>query len=172
MAARRAPTSEPFGDSLQGRGPDLNELLLPVALLALIDGGAWPRSEREANQQNRTYGPIPEEAVCKLVPGEERIYLFWPPFSTIAERMARGESEYWLDFGDLDQIDPKRALLIGDFGLGSDAAIILDYQRPGPPRVLRQVWGAKGCMRPRWELFFPNFTDFAKAFALESRRWR
>jgi hypothetical protein len=30
--------------------------------------------------------------------------------------------------GCLDQIDPALSLCIGDFGLGSDAAIILDYR--------------------------------------------
>lgn len=119
----------------------MTSLQLPAELSQLILAGAWPSSEREANRQNLQTAPVPRDVVERLVPGENQIYLLPPPFTTIADRRAGAEREFWEDFGALDKIDPARALLIGDFGLGSDAVIALDYRAdPEPPTVIRQAW--------------------------------
>lgn len=54
---------------------------------------------------------------------------------------SKGSSEFWLKHGALHQISPEKALIIGDFGDGSDTAIILDFgsQMMDPP-VLRLRW--------------------------------
>jgi hypothetical protein len=146
-------------------------LELPATLNALIARGAWPLTETEANRQNLMTGPIPRAVVERHVPGESSLYLFWPPFSTIAQVCARNERGFWSKFGALEQIDPERALLIGDFGLGSDTAIVLDYRRPNSPPLLRLTWTATAT-RTRWVPFFDTFAAFAGAFDLEHRCWR
>jgi hypothetical protein len=146
-------------------------LELPATLGALIARGAWPLTEAEANRQNLERAPIPRTLVERLVPGESALYLLWPPFRTIAERCADGERKFWSDVGALDQIDAERALLIGDFGLGSDTAIVLDYRRPDSPPLLRLTWTGTP-LRTRWVPFFDTFAEFATAFDLEHASWR
>jgi hypothetical protein len=51
--------------------------------------------------------------------------------------MAHNEN-FWSKFGALDQISPELSVLIGDFGLGSDSPILLDYRRDvSAPAVIR-----------------------------------
>ena len=114
-------------------------LQLPDVLGRLIAEGLWP--ERESAQLQNLTPLIPNESVRKFAPDEERIFLYPPPFATVAE--AAKHNKYWEDERSAPgEIDPERALLIGDFGLGSDTAIILDY-RTGTPRLLRLQWGDK-----------------------------
>jgi hypothetical protein len=158
-----------FAAELVVRWADERVLPLPTELRSLIASGAWPLTEQEANRQNLPTGPIPNALVEDLVPGENLLYLHWPPFRTIAERCATGERDFWEEFGALDQIDPARALLIGDFGLGSDAVIVLDYRHPESPPLIRLAW-ADGQHRPRWAPFFETFADFARAFEVALAR--
>lgn len=143
---------------------------LPKRLRAMLDSGAWPMTQREAARQNLEDRPIPDELVRRLVPDEHRIYLFSPPFMSVAQLLEAGERKFWEEFGDLDQIDPARTLLIGDFGLGSDTAIALDYRHP-EPTLIRLKWD-QGSRTFRWAPFFSDFADFAVAFGIEGRRWR
>ena len=143
----------------------------PAELKDLVAAGAWPLTEREANQQNLPTGPIPAALVEGLVSGEHQIYLFPPPFRTIAERCAGPEADFWRKFGALEDIDPSRAVVIGDFGLGSDAMIVLDYRTSGEPSLIRLAWTG-GERRPRWVPFFGTFAVFARAFHLAGCRWR
>jgi len=62
--------------------------------------------------------------------------------------------------------DPERALLIGDFGLGSDSPIILDYARnPSRPPVLRLRWGPQG-QGNEWVQGACDFEEFAEVLGL------
>lgn len=149
----------------------MRPLDLPAELTALITKGAWPRTEHESNRQRLRGAPIPRELIQQLVPEESEMWLCPPPFRTIAERCAAGEGKYWDEFGSLDQIDPARTLLIGDFGIGTETAIALDYRRPGSPAVLRLSWTG-GQLKTRWVPFFPSFGEFAAALGLEGRTWR
>jgi len=154
----------------------MGEWELPSELTDLIASGTWPLTEAEANRQNLPTGPIPRELVQRLVPGEDQLVLRPPPFRTIAERCEGagpdgGERKFWQEYGALDQIDPKRAVLIGDFGLGSDAVIVLDYRQAPSPSLIRLAW-LDGALRPRWVPFFAVFSEFARAFQLHERRWR
>lgn len=65
-----------------------------------------------------------------------------PPFRTVSED-AEGNPRYWQDYGALQQIDPTEAVLIADFGPGSDAVLVVDF-RTDPPQVLRLVWSEEG----------------------------
>jgi hypothetical protein len=101
-------------------------LPLPKRLLSLIYCGLWPRtSDAERHQNIRSL--VSKERVQAFAPYQDRMYLLSPPFSTVATRMAGGE-EFWSEFGALEQISPELSVLIGDFGLGSDSPVLLDYR--------------------------------------------
>ncbi len=58
------------------------------------------------------------------------------------------------------EIDPDSTILIGDFGLGSDAPIALDYRKDkNTPAVIRLLWAKDG---NHWVEIAPNFAAFAK----------
>jgi hypothetical protein len=67
-----------------------------------------------------------------------------------------------------DQIDPEKALIIGDFGLGSDSPIILDFARNASnPPVLRLRWGPD--QRNEWVQGARDFDEFAEMLGLADR---
>lgn len=76
-----------------------------------------------------------------------------------------GAGDFWEEFGALDQIDPELALVIGDFGLGSDSPIILDFRQAQNPPVLRLQWGPRG-QGNRWVQGAPDFDEFASMLGL------
>jgi hypothetical protein len=151
----------------------MHALEMPSELGRLIAAGAWPRSSHEANRQDLETDSV----VQRLVPGHDQLFLYPPPFATVAECIARGEQEFWGKWGSLDQIDPHRTQIIGDFGLGSDTAIALDYRSPESTAVIRLAWEAEDRKthwekRTRWVPFFATFAEFASAFDIERRMWR
>src|SRR5215212_3905729 len=106
-----------------------NDLPIPARLSALLEAGAWPRDWREMNAQNLRPRFTPDQ-VRRISPEEKEICLQSPPFRTVAEHAAAGGSgDFWPKFGALEQIVPEKVLIVGDFGLGSDAPIALDYSR-------------------------------------------
>jgi hypothetical protein len=73
-----------------------------------------------------------------------------------------------LQFGALDQIEPERALIIGDFGMGSDAPIILDYRNAdSDPPVLRLRW-SEGRDNNAWVRCAASFDEFADMLGLSA----
>jgi hypothetical protein len=101
-----------------------------------------------------------------LAPQESLICLQPPPFHTIAAEIAECKTgDFWERFCRLDQIVPEKALIIGDFGLGSDAAIILDFARDGlNPPVLWLRWGPE--RRNEWVQGARDFDEFAELLGL------
>ncbi len=136
-------------------------LPIPAALSSLIGAGAWPTTE-SANSQNLRPLATPED-VDRLAPGERSIFLNPPPFSTLASEIA-ANPQFWDEHGALIEIDPQLALVIGDFGSGSDAAIVLDYRRTSEePSVMRLAWGSQG---NSWVEIAPTFEAFARLLRL------
>ena len=91
-----------------------------------------------------------------------------PAFPTIAEEQrAGGAGDFWERFGALKQIVPEKALIIGDFGIGSDTAIILDFSRnlDNPP-VLRLQWGPYPECCNNWVHVAQDFDEFAEMLGL------
>jgi hypothetical protein len=115
---------------------------IPGYLEKLIDGGVWPTSYGQSLIE-QTFNPIvSSENVQKFAEDETIICLSIPPFHTVEKEVKWSKDNgFWDEFGALDQINPSLALIIGDFGLGSDSPIILDYSRDliNPP-VLRLKW--------------------------------
>ena len=70
---------------------------------------------------------------------------------------------FWTSYGALHQIEPSRSLIIGDFGLGSDAPIILDY-RAALPAVMRLRWLGRG-LQNEW-VRIGTFDDFVEHLGL------
>ena len=115
-----------------------SNLPLPKRLLKLIEAGRWPRTQEEELHQNLR-PLVSRERIQSFAPKEDRFYFFTPPFRTISQRLNSKEGAFWLQWGALGEIAPDLALDIGDFGLGADSAIVLDYRHENPP-VIRLLW--------------------------------
>ena len=98
-----------------------------------------------------------------------------PPFKTVSEcLLVEGDDpDFFHEFGALDEIDPTLTLVIGDFGIGSDAPIALDYRLGPSPRVtyLYYEWAGDE-VRTHWAVCSETFAAFSRALDLESVRWR
>lgn len=142
------------------------DLKLPIELQDLLRKGRWPRNDGEARAQN-TRPLVPGSRVAAATDGDEgresNLYLDPPPFAT-AETCADHNAWWRSEEAAPEGIDLRLALVIGDFGLGSDAPIILDYrEHRGCPSVLRLKWAQEG---NRWVEMAPSFADFARVLKL------
>lgn len=139
----------------------MRDLPLPPALIDLIDSGVWPTSATAASQ-NLTPVAAPED-VERVAPGERALFLEPPPFRTLAEEIADNPG-FWDEHGVLGDIDPDRALVIGDFGPGSDAVLVLDYRTSADdPTVVRLAWTDVGT---RWVEVAPTVDDLVRRLGL------
>ncbi|HEY1068098.1 MAG TPA: hypothetical protein VGE52_18385 [Pirellulales bacterium] len=139
-------------------------LTVPRLLDELIALGRWPRNSTEAMAQNLK-SLASKERIEALAPEEERLYLLPPPFYTVRQQIA-GNSFWCSEMAAPHEIDFDLALDIGDFGLGSDAPILLDYRLdPANPRVIRLRWSGGG--KPNdWVVMAPDFASFVSALGL------
>ena len=91
-------------------------------------------------------------------------------------------NDFWQTDGDLENIDPTLAIIIADFGLGSDSPIVLDYRgSPTEPAVLRLAWelehppaGDQCLVRTRWvqcAQTFDHFVDLSGLATAAPLRW-
>jgi hypothetical protein len=136
-------------------------LSIPHGLSRLVEAGVWPTTDSATSQDLHPLA-APED-LDHLAPGESSLFLNPPPFWTLASEIAKNQS-FWDEHGALDEIDPELALVIGDFGLGSDAAIVLDYRRNrDEPSVLRL---ACSCDGNHWIEAAPTFDEFARMLRL------
>lgn len=144
----------------------LIDLPLPSALIRLIDAGIWPSRNHPSMTEQEWKPIISEDRVRRFAPDEGLICFASPPFRSIADhRAAGGAGDFWQRFGALDQIVPEKAICIGDFGLGSDAPIILDYSRDRfDPPVLWLRWSEGRCTE--WVEGARNFDQFAEMLGL------
>jgi len=144
---------------------------LPPLLTSLIANGRWPQTSKEALSQNlRSW--IPAERVRNFAKEEDKLYLCAPPFRTIAGEIGSASKpvlEFWSEFGALNDISPEEALIIADFGLGSDSPIILHYRdNPRLPCVLRLRWSSDtpGKTSNKWVMGARSFDEFAEMLGL------
>lgn len=143
----------------------VGNLTLPVRLVALIETGVWPRTLDETNWQN-IHPLASPDLVRGLVPVESTIFFWQPPFSTIAKVVADPGETFYRRYGALEQIRPEACIGIGDFGLGSDSPILLDYSlNPTEPRVLRLKWPANEGPN-EWVEIAATFDEFADRLQL------
>ena len=141
---------------------------LPPALLeTLVLQGRWPGTDEEVRRQNLE-GWVAGSRVTALASEETRIYFCRPPFATVQEEVDAGDTFYVRKMAAPEGLDPRRALIVGDFGLGSDSPIVLDY-RDGlpPPRVMRLRWpeGGRG-ENNEWVQMAASFAEFVAKLGL------
>lgn len=147
----------------------VSDLPIPNRLLRLLDSGRWPRTYEEAIRQNLK-SLVPRERIQLFAPEESTIFLYTPPFYTVAAdiagRQKRGHHTFWSTHAALDSISPELSLVIGDFGLGSDAPILLDYRQGGSSTpVIRLQW-----RKPEanvWVRCADSFDGFADMLGLD-----
>jgi hypothetical protein len=136
----------------------VDALKIPVELVRLIDAGVWPGDDSAANMQNLK--PLfTETAVKAFAPEEFGIFLYAPPFHTIQQEIDNScgltDEQY-----ALADIDPSLTVPIGEFGVGSDTAIALDFRTTQQyPSVIRLVWNFPE-QPNRWRLVAPSFVEF------------
>ncbi len=148
-------------------------LRVPPLLDALVASGRWPATPQASLRQN-VEPLVSPERITALAPGEEWLYLYPPPFKSVASHVADHEINgwsFWVESGALHELDPDRALIIGDFGLGSDTPILLDYRQGDDPGVLRLAWppSVEGDSPPgsiTWVVLADSFEDFATRLGL------
>lgn len=147
------------------------DLPIPQQLRDLISAGVWPSADRAASEQN-LHPLASADRVRTIAAEEEVIYLYRPPFRTIADEIASASdvvvNEFWMRHGALNDIIAEKALLLGDFGLGSDAPIILNYALDAvDPPVFRLRWASN---EPnKWVQAARNFDDLVALLGLMNR---
>ncbi|MCH9693461.1 MAG: hypothetical protein K0U72_03035 [Gammaproteobacteria bacterium] len=140
----------------------VHDLKLPLLLIELIDRGIWPRSEDEVNAQN-LQPLLDKEAASKVSTDEECIVLMAPPFHTISDEIRDGNSFWNNDLTNVGVIDYSRAVIVADFGLGSDSPIILYYVKDNQtPVVMYLRWQGNGAdISHSWLQTHDTFNQFA-----------
>jgi hypothetical protein len=145
-------------------------LQIPEALCRLIESGVWPNAEtpwQEINQQE-IHPILGAEAAHALSPDDDCIVMMKPPFHTIADEVAGG-NKYWVSgVTNANEIDYAKAVIIADFGLGSDSPIILYYRNMNSPVVMYLRWSGNGNnIQHQWIQTHNSFEEFAVAVGLE-----
>ena len=112
-----------------------------------------------------------EEAAQKLSPEDDRIILMPPPFHTIADEVEDVNDFWTTGVTNPSEIDYSKALIIADFGLGSDSSIVLYYGATAAPSVLYLKWeGSGNAIRHKWVETHSSFDDFVDATGLDCLR--
>ena len=149
-----------------------HSLPIPQRLQSLVDAGVWPRDVNDCGKQNLESW-VAATLIKKLADNEDRIYFYPPPFRTVAEVIQNEqEFEFWnSDHAAPNEIQFERSLILGDFGLGSDSPIILDYlNSETTPCVKRLKWGPVPRCVNHWVEMAPSFKEFADTLKLETMR--
>ena len=143
----------------------VNGLPIPEELLALLYAGHWPKNEDEARMQNLR-SPISQDLIKRIAADESMLFLYPPPFCTLASLQKSGEEFWQTPIARPDEIVATHCIPIGDFGLGSDAPIMLDYRHNEEnPSVIRLQW-AKGGSDNHWIKVGSNFKEFSDQLEL------
>jgi hypothetical protein len=133
---------------------------IPSGLQRLIDAGVWPDKVHEVDSG---FG---EEAAHRVSPDDDMIVLMPPPFHTIQAEVDGGNT-FWTDgLTNVGEIDYSLALIIADFGLGSDSPIVL-YYSTDEPVVMYLKWTTEG-HEPKhsWVKTHECFDTFAEDIGL------
>jgi hypothetical protein len=140
------------------------EFPLPETLARLISQGVWPGPAGPSMTAQQSAPLISPDRVRRFAEEESLICLESPPFCTVAQEIRKGGAgDFWERFGALHQIVPEQALIIGDFGIGSDSPIVLDFHKNATdPPVLRLRWGRTNDERNEWVQGATNFEFFAR----------
>jgi hypothetical protein len=138
---------------------------LPSGLTSLIESGVWPTEIPNMQERRPLLG---KKAAHALSADDDRIVLMAPPFHTIADEV-RGGNYFWTSgLTNVGEIDYENALIIADFGLGSDSPIILYFGNSQCPSVKYLRWTGNGDnIRHEWIETHTSFDDFVVAVGLD-----
>lgn len=137
-------------------------LTVPPQLEELVAVGRWPLTNRSLQPS------VSPERVKRLAPDERGvIYLYSPPFKAMGRRDDPKDFYNWPS-SDPGGIDFDLAIEIGDFGIGSDAPIVLDYRVDVTnPCVIRLRYGENSPpLIGKWVVMAPDFASFVEALGL------
>lgn len=90
---------------------------MPALVDDLLRQGRWPDSQGYSGRPVVAGSPV--EAIMH---GENEIWLFGPPFHTVDDNL-----EWFEQFREPGHIDFAKAVIIGDFGPGTESPIVLDF---------------------------------------------
>lgn len=150
---------------------DVDGLWVPERVLRLISLDVWPTQENANEQWDK---PIYSNQDIYRPSREHPPLFFYPPPFHLVRKAVESNPDYWL--GDFwtkalgepiaAGIDPDLAIDLGDFGAGSDAAIVLDYRDSSTePAVLGLDWGSITGKRG-WTTLAESFDRFADLLGL------
>ena len=85
-----------------------------------------------------------------------------PPFHPIADEIEQG-NEFWVQYlTNYGEIDYSKAVIIADFGIGTDSPIILYYDDSEAPKIMYLKWSFSGSeIRHSWVCTHNSFEEFA-----------
>jgi hypothetical protein len=125
------------------------DLPVPNAIAELIKTGRW-----DCGHDFPMPGAL-RDAVPERLWRSPQVYLEPPPFRTIAEWMEDEREEWWRrPVAAVSQLDPNLAVVIADFGMGSDTPVVLDYRSSFDQPIVRYLF---------WSPDYPSsqkFLDF------------
>jgi len=137
---------------------------LPSLLTEMIASGVWPTGNPNLQELKPVLG---KDAAHGLSSEDNGIVLMPPPFHTIGDEV-RGGNRFWkTGVTNPKEIDYDKALIIADFGMGSDSPIVLYYEPKDLARVMYLRWIGNGQnIRHEWVETHRSFDDFAVAVGL------
>ena len=106
---------------------------LPSIVDELLRAGTWPT-------HNSDYVSRASEHLVRAVLADESCFcLLAPPFRTLEQDENISQNLWWKNwlegFRHPSEIDYSKAVMVADFGPGSENPIVLDY-RSSPPQVM------------------------------------
>ncbi len=151
----------PLAGTKSGYGPAKMEIVadfeLPASLHRMIQDASWGTVDQGCDER------ISPEVAQQWDPHASGIHLLARP-TVLADdlRTVPELEELW----NVTDIDPASCLIIGDFGLGSDNPIVLDFS-DDPPSVRAQRWHDKEPSRvPMWITIAATFDEFVTQLGL------
>lgn len=138
----------------------MQALKIPDLLNKLILNGEWP----DDYWSQETSPIVSKDDIPKAFPDFDMIVLQPPPFHSIAEDINSG-NKFWVnDLTNYGEIDYCKAVIIADFGSGSDSPIILYYDNIElSPKIMFLRWSFSNNgenVHHSWVCSHASFEDF------------
>ena len=142
--------------------------LIPELLEKLVREKIWPDNKISVNVQEDS-PLIGIEIVKQISPDDRKLILMIPPFHTIQDEINDGHKFWTSELSNVGEIDYSNALIIADFGIGSDSVVILYLDEALEPCVKYLKWSGMGQnVTHTWEHVDDNFRNFAIRIGLIS----
>ncbi|OZG69944.1 hypothetical protein BTA51_28605 [Hahella sp. CCB-MM4] len=147
---------------------NLQKAELPPKLLRLISNSWWPMENSDIIEQDVS-PHVSKNLVKALMPEEEKVCFYPYPFLTFQKYIDDGYEFCSLSTENGGNIIPSKVLVIGDFGIGSDALLAVDYSdENSEPRIIKQMWVETDCVSEpaHWRVVSDTVEEFFAALEL------